>query len=58
MELSESDQKRKLTIELPSKIYETLIVFKDLDGISPTVRIQNIIRTLVTEGKIKVHTGL
>lgn len=58
MELSESDQKRKVTIELPSKVHETLMVFKELDGISPTIRIQNIVRTLVNEGKIKAHTGL
>jgi len=57
--LSNTEQKnKKVLIEVDQTTYETLVQLKSIDSIAPKVRIQNIIRTIVSEGKLTAHTGM
>jgi hypothetical protein len=59
MNLSNEDQpNHTVTIQIDAKTYASLEQLKAIDNISVKVRIQNIIRTIVSRGDLKAHTGL
>lgn len=59
MNLSNENQpKRKVMIELDATTYATLEQLKAIDSIPPKVRVQNIIRTIISKGEVTAHTGI